>query len=98
MAAGIGLVEGLVKENADSAEGVSETGLEVKEKLGTPELKAVDALSEKAEGADVEHVEGTENVKPEDDRGGIGALLKGAAGGATVVGAGGNAAGADGID
>lgn len=94
-----GLVEGLAKENAERAEGVSETGLEAKEKLGTPEPLTVDALSEKAEGADVAHVEGTENVKPEDDRGATGTLLKGAAEGTTGAGAeGGNAAGADGID
>lgn len=99
MATVTGLVEGLEKENADSAEDVSETGLEAKEKLGAPEPKAEDTLSEKAEEADVEHVEGTEKVKPEDDRGATGALLKGAEGVATGVGAeGGNAAGADKID
>lgn len=74
-----------MKENAESAGDVSDTGLEAKEKLGAPEAKAVDALSENAEGTDVAHVEGTENVKPEDDRGGTETLLKGAAEGATAV-------------
>lgn len=103
-ATGNGLVEGALKENADSAEGVSEGGLEAKEKPEAPEPKIVDPLSEKADGADVAHVEGTENVKLDDD---IGAMLNGAEEEATVAGgveaaeAGhrvGNAAGPDGID
>lgn len=94
-----GLVEGLAKENADSVEGVSEIGLEAKEKLGATGGKAVDPLREKADGADGAHVEGTEKVKPEDVRGATGMLLKGAAEEATEAeDEDGNAAGAEAMD
>lgn len=61
-----GFMEG-VKENAEGAEGVSEGGLEAKEKPEDPEPKAVDPPREKAEGAAVEHVVGTEKLNDDDD-------------------------------
>lgn len=72
-----------VKENAEGAEGVSEGGLEAKEKPEDPEPKGVGTPREKAEGAEVEHVDGTEKLKPDDDAaddtGAVGTTLNGAA-------------------
>lgn len=73
-----------VKENAEGAEGVSEGGLEAKEKPKDPEPKGVGPPREKAEGAEgeEEHVVGTEKLKPEDDAadtGTAGTMLNGAA-------------------
>lgn len=105
-----GLMEG-VKENAEGAEGVSEGGLEAKEKPEDPEPKGVDPPREKAEGAEVEHVVGTEkmNEDDDDDTGTVGTMLNGAveeeatgAGGVEVAAAVrprfGNVAGADGME
>lgn len=68
----------VLKENAEDAEGVSEGGLEAKEK---PEPKGADPPRENAEGAEVEQVVGIEKVKPDedDDTGAGGTMLKGAA-------------------
>ncbi len=100
-----------VKENAEGAEGVSEGGLEAKEKPEDAEPKGVDSPSEKADVAEVEQVVGTEKVndEAEDDTGAVGPMLKGAAV-KEAAGAGGveeaaavrlrfgNVAGADGTD
>lgn len=73
-----GLMEGVLKENAESAEGVSEGGLEAKEK-GEP--KGVDPPREKAGVAEVAQVDGTVKVKPDadDETGAVGTMLNGAA-------------------
>lgn len=102
-----------VKENAEGAEGVSEGGLEPNEKLEDVEPKDMGAPREKAEGAAVAHVVGTEKLKPDDDTaadtGAAGTMLNGAAA-EEAAGAGGveaaaevrlrfgNAAGADGME
>lgn len=107
-----GLLEG-AKENAEGAEGVSEGGLEPNEKLEDAEPKGVGAFREKADGAAVAHVVGTEKLKPDDDTaedtGAAGTMLNGAAD-EEAAGAGGveaaaevrlrfgNAAGADGME
>lgn len=109
-----GLMEGVLKENAESAEGVSEGGLEAKEKTEDPEPKGVDPPREKAgvaEVAEVAQVDGTEKVKPdeEEETAAVGTMLNGAAE-EEVAGAGGvdaaaevrprfeNAAGPDGME
>lgn len=109
-----GLMEGVLKENADGAEGVSEGGLEAKEKLEDPDPtdpKGVVPPRENTEGAEVAQVDGTEKVKPDDDddTGTVGTMLNGAAE-EEAAGAGGveaaaevrprfaNAAGVDGVE
>lgn len=107
-----GLMEG-VKENAEGADGVSDGGLEAKEKPEDPDPKGVDPPRENTEGAEVAHVVGTEKLKPDDeaddDGGAAGTMLNGAAaveaagGGAGEAAAGvrprfGNVAGADGME
>lgn len=85
-------MEGVLRENAESPEGVSEGGLEAKEKLEGPEPKGADPPrvntegsegtegTEGAEGAEVaENVVGTEKVNPDDDTGAVETKLKGAA-------------------
>lgn len=74
------MIEGLLKVNAKGAEGMSGAGLEANEKLDDPEPKGVDPPREKAEGAEVEPVVGTENMKldDEDDTGAAGTVLNGA--------------------
>lgn len=76
-----GLMEGVLKENAESAEGVSEGGLEAKEKTEDPEPKGVGPPREKAGVAEVAQVDGTEKVKPDADEetGAAGPMLNGAA-------------------
>lgn len=75
-----GLMEG-VKEKAEGADGVSEGGLEAKEKLDVPEPNGVGPPREKAEAPAVEFVVGTEKVKDDDDddTGAEGGMLNGAA-------------------
>lgn len=76
-----GLMEGALKENAEGAAGVSEGGLEVKEKVDDPEPKGADPPRENAEGVEVvEQVVGTEKVKldVDDDTGAAGTMLNGA--------------------
>lgn len=75
-----GLMEG-VKEKAEGADGVSEGGLEAKEKLDVPEPNGVGPPREKADAPAVEFVVGTEKVKDDDDddTGAEGAMLNGAA-------------------
>lgn len=71
--AGVATVDGLtegVKENAEGAEGVSEGGLEPKEKPEEPEPKGAEPPREKAAGAAVEEEEvaaGTEKTKEEEE-------------------------------
>lgn len=73
------MIEGLLKVNAKGAEGMSGEGLEANEKLDNPELKVVDPPREKAEGAKVKPVVGTENMNAdEDDTGGAVTVLNGA--------------------
>lgn len=69
-----------VKEKAEGAEGVSEGGFEAKAKPADAEPKAVDPPREKAEVAEMEHVEGTEKLNDDDDAGppAGGTILKGA--------------------
>lgn len=109
-ATGDGLIEG-VKVNAEGAEGVSEGGLEAKEKLEDPEPKGVDSTREKTEEADAGHVVGTEKMNDDADEetGAVGTMLNGAAE-EEAAGAGGmeaavevrprlgNVAGADGME
>lgn len=87
-----------VKENAEGAEGVSEGGLEAKEKPEDPEPKAVDPPREKAKGAAVGHVVGTEKLNDDDDDNpcppAVGTMLNGAVE-EEAVGAGGVEAAAD---
>lgn len=102
-----GLIEG-VKEKAESAEGVSEGGLEAKEKPEDPEPKGAVTPREKAEGAEVAFVVGTEKMKPDDDDDDTGAVTATLNGAAEEEAAGaeaaaevrprfGNVAGADGV-
>lgn len=107
-------MEGVLRENAESAEGVSEGGLEVNEKLEGPEPKGADPPKENAEGAEgakvAEKVVGIEKVNPDEDAGAAETKLNGAAGeeeaaGADMLEAGaegnprlGNDAGADGTE
>lgn len=75
-------MEGVLKENAEGAEGVSEGGLEAKEKPEDPEPKGVVPPRENTEGAEVAQVDGTEKEKPDDDdddTGAVGPMLNGAA-------------------
>lgn len=73
--------EGELNENAESADGVSDGGLEANEKPEDPEPKGTDPPKAKAAtGAEVvEKVDGTEKLKPEkaDVTGAVGAMLKG---------------------
>lgn len=69
----------MVKENVESAEGMSEAGLEAKLKLEDPKPKGADPPGKKAEEVDVVPVDGTEKVKPDDDTGAAGIMLNGAA-------------------
>lgn len=78
-------MEGVLRENAESAEGVSEGGLEAKEKLEDPEPKGADPPRVNAEGTDgaegaevAENVFGTEKVNPDDDAGAVETKLNGA--------------------
>lgn len=107
-------MEGVLRENAESAEGVSEGGLEANEKLEGPEPKGADPPKENAEGAEgakvAEKVVGIEKVNPDEDAGAVGTKLNGAAveeeaAGADMLEAGaegnprlGNDAGADGTE
>lgn len=78
-----GLTEGVLKENAEGAEGVSEGGLGAKEKPEDPEPKGAFAPRENAEGAELTPVDDMEKEKPDvdddDNEGAVGTMLKGAA-------------------
>lgn len=81
---GVTLFEGVLKENAEGAEGASDGGLALANvKPEAPEPKGADEPKEKAGGAELPLTDGKEKVKADDDddddEGAVATRLKGGA-------------------